>query len=339
MMRAIIMFGLVIGSVTVAEPIDRSTMLTDAEVDAKARKWGEEVVQEDGARAQHESLAKLRQSIWNSDQLPVSARIEYLSMALSKISRFSMYQVAERIEIYEVAQEKMGSIPSHTNYFTDKIEKSWKTNAERVRKWESLPEWQAAMNKIPPNGEGSMSRFNLLNSMWEDYDEVCSENLGMLGHIPSKESVLALGRYLQKRDEPGIIQHSRETAFVAAKSLTELISDGPIQTWQADGEDIPKWQQWFDEVKAGKRIFRFVGSDVDYTLDGPADARTLERIRNKNSSNSSRPHPSGRREHAIASEKEVGLNKMGPVLRGGLIAAILLCSAALAFFLKCRNVA
>ncbi|MEO5715218.1 MAG: hypothetical protein ABIT37_17195 [Luteolibacter sp.] len=238
--------------------------------------------------------------------------------------------------IYKQMQQVVISIPGHAKYFTDKIEESWKSNAESVRFSEAQPEWQALLKKMEDTAEGAKYMFDLHSRMWGDYGEIRSKNLGILGHIPSTESVGALGHYLWKRDEPGIRYKSPDTERPAAESLTELIADGPIQIWMASAEDVQKWQKWFDEVKAGKRTFRFVGSDVDYTLDGPADARTLERIRNQNSSGQ---HSDGRKKHAMAPEKQASPNKMGAVFPGGLIAAILLCSATLVFFLKRRSVA
>ncbi len=284
MIYTLIIFGLLIGSVAVAEPIDRVKLWTDAEVDAREKKWGEEVVKERGALSQHEGLTQWRKDILNSDQLPTNERIELLVRALDKISRFNIYQVSERIEIYNMAQDKMTSIPNHANYFTDKIEESWKAKAESVRAIEAKPEWQALLKEIKNSAEPGRYLFGMQSRLWGDYEEICSKNLGILGHIPSTESVKALGHYLWKRDETGIQYNSPNTESPAAESLTELIANGPMQTWMANYEDVARWQKWFDEVKAGKRTFRFVGSEVDYTLDGPADANTLKRIKDKNSS-------------------------------------------------------
>jgi len=334
MIRTLIIFGALIGPVAVAEPIDRTKMWTDAEVDAQARKWGEEVAREDGASAQHEGLAKWRKDIFNSDQLPANERIDLLSKALDNISRFSIYQVSERIEVYDMAREKMASIPGHADYFADKIEESWKSNAERVRTAEAKPEWQALLEKMKDTAEGEKIMFSLNRDMWGDYPDISSEGLRMLGHIPSTESVRALGHYLRKRDEPEIKKYnSPGTGFSAAKSLTEMISDGPIQTWMASWEDVPRWQQWFDELKAGKRTFRFVGSNVDYTLDGPADAKTLERIRNKTTSVQ---HSTTKRDRAIVTKVSAGDSAKEPVIYSGVIAALLLFASALAF-LYLRN--
>jgi hypothetical protein len=334
MIHTLIVLKVLVGAVVFAEPINRAKIWTDVEVDTQARKWGEEVAQEQGARAQHEALAEWREDILNCDELPVNERIELLGSALRKISQFSRFQVSERIEIYDMARTKMASIPGHAKYFTDKIEEAYESNAERVRTFEGQPEWKAALEKAKQTGEVSEGIFNLVGGMWGDYGEIRSENLGMLGHIPSAESVRALGHYLRERDEPDIKIHSPDTGRPAAESLTGLITDGPMQTWMASYEDVPKWQKWFDEVKAGKRTFRFVGSNVEYTLDGPADARTLERIKNKVAGVQ---RSAAKREHATKPGAQAATNSKGPALYAGLIAATLLCLSVLVFFYKRWN--
>ena len=268
-------------------------------------------------------------------EIELMARNEAIPKLNEMILRTFRWQDDESMAVYKSAQQKLLSIPDHTKYFTDPIEEAWKLNAERVRLFESQPEWRAALEKSEQTGEVSEGMFDLLGRMWGDYPEICSKNIGILGHIPSTESVWALGRYLQERNEPDIKIPPRGTGILAAESLTALISDGPMQIWMARGGDVTKWQKWFDEVKAGKRTFRFVGSDVDYTLDGPADAKKLERIRNQDLSEK---HSGGRREPAMASEKQAVPSKMEPFFHVGLIAAILLCLAAIVFLLKRRNV-
>jgi hypothetical protein len=235
-----------------------------------------------------------------------------------------------------MAREKIASIPDHTKYFSDKIEEAYESNAVRVRSFESQTEWKAALEKMQQSGEVSEGMFNLLGRMWGDYGEVRSDNLGMLGHIPSAESVKVLGHYLRKREESDIRIHSPDTGCPAAESLTELISDGPLQTWQASADDVPKWQQWFDEVKAGKRTFRFVGSSLEYTLDGPADAATLKRIKG---AGSSAPRPNIRNNPATAADGPAGIDQEGPVFHIGCLAAILSCLAAIIYYIRRRKVA
>ncbi|MCB1133338.1 MAG: hypothetical protein KDN05_19610, partial [Verrucomicrobiae bacterium] len=43
-------------------------------------------------------------------------------------------------------------------------------------------------------------------------------------------------------------------------------------------EDTRPWRQWYQEIKDGKRTFRFEGDPTEYDLDGPAPKQKLERI-------------------------------------------------------------
>lgn len=257
-----------------ADVLDRSKLWTDAEVDAAARKWSEESVKERGSASQHEALAEWRADILNSDILAQNKRIELLGNALMKISMFNIFQVAERIEVYDLAQSKLLSIPGHAKYFTDKIDEARRSDEERIKSVEFTPDWE----KYPQDSEIYQSNGWKWFYLWANYANACSENIGILSHIPSTESVRALGNYLRERNEPNIKCPPPDTGRLAAEGLMRLISDGPILSSTAGSEEVGKWRRWFDEVRAGTRTFRFVGSDVNYTLDGPADARTLERI-------------------------------------------------------------
>ena len=115
-----------------------------------------------------------------------------------------------------------------------------------------------------------------------------------------------------------------------------MVSDGPIQIWIASWEDVPRWEKWFDEVKAGKRTFRFVGSDVIYTLDGPADAATLKRIK-EGKMTSQRPDRT--KKHISASNDLTHPNQKGPVFHVGLLAAILVCLTSFIYYFRRRHIA
>jgi hypothetical protein len=278
-----------------------------------------------------ESLHRYVETLAEIESMPPNEAIPKLNEMILRTFR---WRNEESMAVYRSAQQKLLSIPDHTKYFTDKIEESWKSHAEGVRKIEFPPDWNTQLEELLRKAESPEGYFNWLRGQWGDYEEICSKNLGMLGHIPSTQSVRALGHYLRERDKPDIKIEWPKTGNTAAESLTGLISDGPTRIWMASWEDVPKWQQWFDEVKAGKRTFRFVGSDVEYTLDGPADARTLERIRNKDGGIQ---RSAAKREQATMSGAQAATNSKGPAFYAGLIAAALLCLSALAFLYKHGN--
>lgn len=294
---------------------------------AAAQRWSEE---DRGLESQQIALWSAKISA--SSAWGVEEKLKEFTLGLESISYRSRMDGhdPEIDKVYKQIQELVTSIPDHTKYFTDKIEEAYESHAEIVRKIEYPPDLATRVQKMI-EARGIEFYRDWLRGQWGDYEEISSKNLGILGHIPSTESVLALGHYLRERDEPGIKIECPKTGNLAAESLTGLISDGPMRTWMASWEDVPKWQKWFDEVKAGKRTFRFVGSDVDYTLDGPANAKTQERIRNKTVSIQ---HSAVKRGHAIVTEAIPRLSAKEPAIRVGVIAALFLCASALALLYK-----
>ena len=44
-------------------------------------------------------------------------------------------------------------------------------------------------------------------------------------------------------------------------------------------ERVDAWKQWWSEIKAGKRTYRFKGSPIEYGADGPATPVQIEKAR------------------------------------------------------------
>ena len=281
-------------------------------------------------------VALWKDNLAKATTLPPTEKVDSLALGLQNMGhRASMVGHSLAVErIYDRLQKEFLTIPDHAKYFTDKIEEAYESHAVKVRKIVYPPDWETRVQKMI-EAQGFESYQDWLRGAWGDCEEINAKNLGMLRHIPSTESVRALGHYLWERDEPDIKIERPKTGNLATDSLTEMIADGPMQSRLASWEDVPKWQKWFDEVKAGKRTFRFVGSDVDYTLDGPADAATLKRIKERNSSTQ---RPNIPKKHATPSETPVGTNQKGPVFHAGLLAAILFCLAALIYFFRRRHI-
>ncbi len=67
------------------------------------------------------------------------------------------------------------------------------------------------------------------------------------------------------------------SANAAALSLANLGIEHPpvpyIQRWSlceyVKPEELNAWKAWWNEIKAGKRTYRFIGSNIDYGPDGP----------------------------------------------------------------------
>jgi hypothetical protein len=42
---------------------------------------------------------------------------------------------------------------------------------------------------------------------------------------------------------------------------------------------VDVWKQWWNEIKSGKRTYRFKGSPIEYGADGPATPEQIEKAR------------------------------------------------------------
>ena len=118
-----------------------------------------------------------------------------------------------------------------------------------------------------------------------------------LSMLPSAESVKVLGHFLsdpEGRDgvtiESGSYRSSDYEGFppncsAAAKALMKLgIANRPdgdpkyTSSTYFDLKEVEVWQEWWNEIVAGKRTYHFIGSDIEYGPDGPASPEQLQKI-------------------------------------------------------------
>jgi hypothetical protein len=121
-----------------------------------------------------------------------------------------------------------------------------------------------------------------------------------LAFMPSSETVSVLGFYLNDpsgsdgktllgnpKTKPGDdFTPEPSNANQAALAIRNLgIEKMPFKPseqsqkgrWAVD-EEVAAWKDWWNEVKAGKRTYRFIGSDIEYGPDGPASPEQLQKI-------------------------------------------------------------
>jgi hypothetical protein len=175
-------------------------------------------------------------------------------------------------------------------------------------------------------------------------------DLETLQYLQSSESVQVLAELLsdtygrdltRSADAPELLIEGRgpPTAKIAANGMRAIgIANGPslpkgLTEWQM----VDRWKDWWGEIEAGKRTYRFVGSPVEYGPDGPASEQTLERIAKTRKRDSERME--GRRKPPAVTESArtaAGENSnFLPV--AGAIAGLALCAAAVRHFLKARR--
>jgi len=128
------------------------------------------------------------------------------------------------------------------------------------------------------------------------------DSLKALQYLPSAESVAALAYFLndpEGRDGKTILGdipeasiQSRSISGQVASMLDQIgIEKPPTANAPKSGwERVDAWKDWWNEVKAGKRTYRFKGSPIEYGPDGPVAAQSVTRPE-RNSTKATAPHP------------------------------------------------
>lgn len=242
---------LVVSITTAFAEIDRSFSRPDKEID----QYYGNAASERGSRPQYESLANLRKSIQEVEQKPPNETIPLLADSLQKLARKNVFQVAERIEVYDLVQSTLLAIPGHAKYFADEL--------ERLR--------------LDPKSDYIRTRTTYLTET--------------LKHLPSPETIQVLGHYLSDMrdtpydENPKYIEALRagevkepdwtptpQNAWLATYTLSNIGLRNPpfepvgnyINIRFSEADSLPKFREWWEDVKSGKRTFSFVGQEVEY---------------------------------------------------------------------------
>jgi hypothetical protein len=260
--------------------IDRSFYQSEQEID---QSWeSKESLKERGSEAQHSSLDAISKRLSDQRNFSDSENIRYFSECLRKLSMTSIYQLKERIAVYDQLQSKVVSIPGHAEYFRDEIEK-----------------------------ERAALKPNQFRGSYDDKRRLFFEELS---HLPSAESIKVLGGYLSdERDaekeavwepvdlfligvEPNS-DHAREALKKIGLRNTSFaepdVGEWPSPTSYSTREEymrvkfrylvalrearLKPWLAWYAEVKDGRRTFSFKGQKVGHRLkpDGTWETITL----------------------------------------------------------------
>jgi hypothetical protein len=267
-------------------------------------------------------LPKFREQINAASQLPPEQAIPIYGNTLEILGRWSSYPIEEKWPVFHEAQQKLLSIPGHATYYRDKI------NALR----EQLLEGNLGL---------------------EDWGDKKSLYFKVLGHLPSEEAVevlcgfagddFATGGFLDSKNAhiPGL-KDWKFTDYavdftVCLPAMTALhslqIENGP----SVEGIDAEKhalvWRQWWQEVKTGKRKYRFKGSSVEHPINAPPGAgREVRRPERRPESRDGADTGENRQSSAGESSQEKKEPSHWLWIAG--ITSILL--AVLAYFLKGR---
>lgn len=244
----------------------------------------------------------------------------------------------EQREVYFRAREIALAIPGHARYYEEQIEKK---RAEVLAN--SKKDWRE-LNAIQDAGGTYETEAGYIN-----YSETAFR---ILGHLPSAETVAVLGRYLndpEGRDGKTLLGFPTDrddcevtpNAAQAAAAIRKLGIEHPpfrdektLESYGAATEEIDAWRDWWNEVKAGKRSYRFAGDPTEYGPEGPVSAAKLKSI--ELNQRRDRERSSGGRPTAVdASEPGAGNSHTGTVIILLSVAALV---AAVAYkFLRRRH--
>lgn len=211
--------------------------------------------QEDFATKEvRESLQRYSETLRQADIMSAEEAIPKLGEMLVRTFR---WKDERSMAVYGDAQQKLLSIPGHATYYRDRI------NAAK-----------AAVR------EGTMN----LNR----WDRLVNDSCQTLQHMQSEEAVEVLAEFVSDNfacmdsENPedyeieGLKGYVREwdmsVRVPATKALANIgIENPPLATdSQIDGRELRKeWQQWWREVKEGKRKYRFKGSSVEHPINAP----------------------------------------------------------------------
>ena len=220
------------------------------------------------------------------DQYPADQQRIILEKALRAFGSDIPPREIERQKNFEIAQSAMISIPDHAKYYQDKIE----TLREQVKANENLS--LEEKERLRKAGKPAVHLG--------DYEDVRHDAFTVLGLLPSPETVAVLGHFLEDpegRDgqdmlgNPLVWHDDVPPAFpncgLACIAITNLgIEHAPIDDVKKvnsvafDPGQVDVWKDWWHEVQAGKRTYRFKGSAIEYGASGPATKEQLDKREN-----------------------------------------------------------
>ena len=228
--------------------IDRSFSRTDQQIDSIFS--GER-----GAESQHAAIQSFVEKIDKVSEMPREESIPMLGTMLRKLSRKNIFQVSERVAVYDKAKEVLLAIPGHAHYYEERIRDAY----EPLKG----PNPNLAINHAQTE---MMFGFETLK------------------HLPSPETVRVLGEMLSETWElrPNGDYTPPALAHPAMTTLGDLgIRDAPwrpiiTSTFDLPGA-LPAWQAWWEKVSSGQRAFSFKGQSGEYRFkpDGSWEATSL----------------------------------------------------------------
>lgn len=266
-----------------------------------------------------------------------SKTIPGLLEMLVQLKSLGYRSCSERDEVTNTLESTLLAIPGHAKYYQEKIDKM------RDELLENSKKTQEDIIKMQNEGQTVLDEPNYLSDV--------GVAIRTLRFMPSAETVSVLGYFLNdpvlrdgktllgNRLIPGDYTGHVSNAQLATEVIRQLgIEQPPFGDIKGKitPEEIDTWKNWWNEIKDGRRTYRFIGSNIEYGPDGPANREAIQR----NDLNRKRDdeRDGGHKRAAPATETAVVEN---PTSKGfpiaGVIAACVLLAGAGWYFLSTRN--
>jgi len=242
--------------------------------------------------------------------------------------------------VFHAAQEALLSIPGHAKYYQDKIDKM------RTELLENSKRTREEIIQMHAHGKKVLDQPEYLSDT-----EVAIRTLKFM---PSAETVSVLGYFLNDpvgRDgktllgRPSARSGDSPPALSNAQLATDVIRDLGIEhppfrdpKGVITSEEIDSWKDWWNQVKEGKRTYRFIGSKIEYGPDGPAAKEVIQRSERNQKRDEEREIGHKKSTTAPESGSVAGVAAK-PLSIAGILAACALVGAAVWYFVKGRTVA
>jgi hypothetical protein len=191
-----------------------------------------------------------RENLARARQMEPMKKFEFLSLGLRNMGHRKSYEGNDIWvdDVYRGIQQEYFKEENFIQFFTQKIE------TERVKVADH------------PFHSGTRGQFNRLRGTIIE-DTLC--------HLPSPETVAALGNYLfDERDTPPPMFPGQDwidvesNAYLACKALGKIglrHSPGPPPAYEQE-ENLAAWRLWWKDVEAGRCAISFEGEKVEYWL-------------------------------------------------------------------------
>jgi hypothetical protein len=220
-------------------------------------------------RTQRELDAIASLEVWKKQMVDANAKPPaeqialYGGIVLRLGGPWSFYPVDEKWPVYQEAQKKLLSIPGHAEYFANKLFDAY------------------GKSKDPFLDEGchdllSLTCDTLAQMPSEETVRMAGRMLEYTGDVPSPQRLAELKEKLRT---PGSVSATRMAPYAAGLFARLPIEHSPQRFRGLDGPtgDEAVWKQWWQEVKDGKRRYRFEGTEEWLPKDSPAPPPGMKR--------------------------------------------------------------